>query len=524
MNTNNLYPYRRPRFLRALSLGFLAAALAFGGTSSVAAADDEVECDVSVEAMRLASQRKSDGVLARQHLSALNLSRSQARRLIPILEQVADHIVWRHEAESAILPEMVEAFTEFAEEDRLNQGFTPEVERATARVSHRYKVAGEQLVAQLIDLESQASKILSPEQRYYAGLEQAPGRGKQGAEDVRLNPNDRNRPTDARQRAESIRHDLEAINNEIRPRLSPLGRYLFDPAVFEDVCDIAGRLIPESMTQAIEVYQNGTEAYPLDLRDQHEGRIQCLRAEINNWNLINGLHLNIEQSQQILAAYDEAVRDNRHRTDEWVTSLKGMPADEMYTLERELESVLTPGQQEVLSIYKPCLVPPKNLKDPVRIGQAGDNSRYESWLTRARRVPRNDWYDQADAVIELEQEHEGALDPRDRQKRKMLLVNTIRKAAAMSDAEFELSKADLAESIMLTDRRLDLRAEIEEMADVQRKPGLTARFMINADFMSQLRTRAEQLAAGYVAEPTDLATGPQAENCDDGCAIDPKDH
>lgn len=518
---------RRPALAAAVWLSLLGAA---GLTVPCLAAPamipdgEETACDVTAQAVRIASQRTVDGTEARQFLMNLDLSRTQAKRLIPILEKVADHIMWRHESESALFPEMVEAFSAFAEEDRLNQGFTPEVEQRTARANNRYRDAAEQLITQLMVLESEASDLLSAQQRRYAGIERLATGQPTGAGDVRLNERDRIRPMDDRRKAEAIRRDLNAINHEVHPRLSSLGRHLFDPAVFEDVCRIAGQDMPDRMARALDVHRNGTESYPMSLRDQHDAHIACLRTEINNWNLINGLHLNLEQSQQILAAYERALRDQRWETGAWATTVNDLPRAALYALERDVEAAMTPGQKEVLGTYKACLIPPKNLKDPVRIGQAGNSSRYEVWLARSRTMPRDQWSDQADTLIDREQEHGGTLNPRDRQKRKMLLVNAVRRSAAMTDAEFELSKADLAESIMLPDRQLDLRAEIEQLADVHEQPGLTARFMINPDFMSQLRTRAEQLAAGYTADPTDLAAGPQAENCEDGCAINTDNH
>ncbi len=55
-------------------------------------------------------------------------------------------------------------------------------------------------------------------------------------------------------------------------------------------------------------------------------------------------------------------------------------------LEIAAESLLRPGQLEVLKTYKACLIPPKNLKDPVRVGQAaGSSTQMAKWLDRASR-------------------------------------------------------------------------------------------------------------------------------------------
>ena len=40
--------------------------------------------------------------------------------------------------------------------------------------------------------------------------------------------------------------------------------------------------------------------------------MKWLRSEINNWNLINGLHLGRKQIDQIVARYDWAAPMNRN--------------------------------------------------------------------------------------------------------------------------------------------------------------------------------------------------------------------
>ena len=48
---------------------------------------------------------------------------------------------------------------------------------------------------------------------------------------------------------------------------------------------------------------------------------------------------------------------------------------------------VTERQKEILAGFSPCLVPPRDLRNPERAGQASDHSRAEQLLTRLRRMP-----------------------------------------------------------------------------------------------------------------------------------------
>jgi hypothetical protein len=115
------------------------------------------------------------------------------------------------------------------------------------------------------------------------------------------------------------------------------------------------------------------------------------------------------------------------------------------------------------------------------------------------------------------------LDVRERRERFGLLVATAREAAEMSETEFEIEKADLALRIAPRDRVKELKAEIRTLARAEGRPGKVSKFMLKPLFIEQLRLRHRQLADGIVTAPTDLSDGPQAGNCEKGCAIKPKD-
>jgi hypothetical protein len=377
----------------------------------------------------------------------------------------------------------------------------------------------------LIELEQQAREVLKPAQRE---LLTNPPRRQQPARTAVPRRDARSRArAEARAREQARRkplHDaheeLHSLHKQRYARPGPISRHLLHPSVADQLCDIARMRVPEAISEATHVLTYGTQEYPSELIEQQKTEVQKLRAEINNWNLINGLHLSEDQIKEITTLYDRARQPGWEIVERDRRS--GVPRRQLFALEREVEQVLNTGQREVLSEYKACLLPPKNLKDPVRVGQASDNSRYERWLERARKLPKDKLAKQINEGLEREAEHFGELDRKERQQRVALMRRTVRKAAAMSDTEFELSKAELAAQIAPPDRVQEAKDKIATLSRELGETGVITQFMLNERFMDQLRQRGDQLAKGVSSKQTNLAKGPQADNCEEGCAIDGK--
>jgi len=486
------------------------------------------EEDCEDPAVRAHELRQRQAREARELVDRLGLSRTQARRLIPLAEEAAGLYAEAYEREAELLPQMLAAFAAFAQQDRLNQGFTPEVERRTARLNHQAKQIRERLDEQLVELEQRAGKILTAAQR--ERLEARPVQHRPLRPRVWRTDTRTRRRIAERQRAQArlaplnaAREELRELHRQTHPRPGKLGRLVLHPFGAERLCELAGlRRVPEAIREAAEVLRSGTSECPLDVAARQHAEIRRLRAEINNWNLINGLHLSAEQIEQIVSRYEQAAAPS------WQLVRRdprtGLTRQALVKLEREVEKLLNSGQREVLAEYKACLIPPKKLKDPVRVGQASDYSRYERWLEVARKLPARRLGRHIDAVLEREAEHFGELSRSERQKRVILLRRTVAEAARMSDAEFEAAKAQLAEKIAAPDRAQEVKQRIIALSRELGEPGPIAQFMLNRQFIDQLRIRGQQLAAGVSLEPVDLAVGPQAENCATGCAIDGPRH
>lgn len=427
---------------------------------------------------------------ARETVARLELSPAQARKLLPIADQAAALRVEHYEGEAARLSEVIDAFTAFAAEDARGQGFTPQVERRTARASHELKNARERLLRRLFELETDAAQYLSVEQRHRLAS-RGPGRGRAVGDGDRLS---------------AARRELADLTRELHPAPGPMGRYVLHPAGGEALAQLAGVASPPNVRRALDVLAHGTEAYPRAEFERGQTEVRRLREEINNWNLINGLNFTAEQMEQIIALHDAARR--RPATG------PRQRAESVVELEQAVTGVLNEGQRQVLGTYKPCLIPPKNLKDPVRVGQANDRSHLERWLERARKTPPNRLSRLADTLLDKEAEQYGKLARAERQKRKSLLVLTARKAAALSDVDFALRHGALAQQIAPPDRRQALRLEIDALAAERGQPGVVARFVLKPAFIAQLQqrlddTRAETNAGSAAGDPPDSTAAAQ---------------
>jgi len=425
---------------------------------------------------------------ARELVNRLKLSPRQARGMLAIAERAAALHVAYYEWQASRLPEAIEAFAAFAAEDARGQGFSPEVERRARAISHALKQKREQLTEALIGLEVEAAKCLTLEQRCLLDQTKSPRRPQ---------PSSGSTPD----RLALARQESADLASAMRPAPGPLGRYLLHPAAGPELARTAGVALPLSLQQALDVLTGGTSAHPRAEFERNRAQVERLRNEINNWNLINGLNFTVEQMQRIIALYDECanqavgLRQRRQQT---------------VALEQAVAEVLNAGQREVLRTYKPCLIPPRNLKDPVRVGQANDSSQLERWLERARRTPAARLPALVEGLLQREAEHYGPLSRAEQQKRKELLIRTARRAAAMSDVDFALRQCELAEQIAPRDRAQMLRDEIDTLARQRGQPGVLARFLLRPDFIDQLRQRLAATTETLAATRSD-PTAVQAE-------------
>ena len=496
----------------------------FGVVAGLAVLSPPAGAEETLEKALQTSQKKrqQEAAAVREVIARLDLNDQQVRRLLALAADAAKLHVEAYQTEARLQPEMLEAFAEFAREDSLDQGFTPSVEQRTARLIQESKATDERITARLIDLEKQATAILTPPQQQLikesGQAAETPHKTKTAApnqppELLRGHPAQRAAAAwqaDEKDPLILARRAMQTLHRQIHPELGPVGQNLLHPVAAVTLCQKLGTVANQDVREAAEIFDHGTTDYPMSQCLADKNRLARVRAEISNWNLINGLHLNGRQIDKIVALYGEAAIDGTAPSRPANKKPKHDAERQLAArvqLERSVEAVLNPGQQRVLAEFKPCLIPPKNLKDPVRVGQANDHSQQENWLSRARKMPEPQLRKSIDNVLAAEARHFGELNEQDRAARVALLIDAAQEAAKMTDVEFEINKADLAEKITPPDRIMQLKEKIAAISRERSLPGTISQFMLNQGFVDQLRARGQQLARGAGGKPAGQTAG-----------------
>lgn len=296
-------------------------------------------------------------------------------------------------------------------------------------------------------------------------------------------------------------------------------------------------------------------------------RIKMLKEQIEAQNLLNGLCLTREQLEALtqLARETQALRQEllsarrglAQRYLEECERLSGALAagpdiapevaqafhkaeqavkEAMLDYEREVSgrskkvaSILTPEQLEVVRTFKPCMLPPKDQKDPVRAGQSSENAHAEKLLDRVRQMEDERFEllkeEIADRAIERYEAGHQPFAEAERAAEVQRLVAEMERIRSMDEAEYQMNKREIAASIHPRDRAKELGEEAALIRS-ERMGGDADRERLVRFFLSDgaCAALAAKLAAskGYQpAPPTDLGSIEPAENCKDGsCALD----
>lgn len=139
-----------------------------------------------------------------------------------------------------------------------------------------------------------------------------------------------------------------------------------------------------------------------------------------------------------------------------------------------LKTILTPNQHSMIADFVPCVVPVRNLTNPERVGQAGDNSGLERALDRARGLPA-----QAlprftgrlkDRITELFRRRRAT--PAETEAVVGRVEDTIREARSLDETTWQLKRAELAGRLALPTRTLSGNALDRRIAEFLLAPNL----------------------------------------------------
>ncbi|GEM_PF-3094140 len=234
------------------------------------------------------------------------------------------------------------------------------------------------------------------------------------------------------------------------------------------------------------------------------GEAEGLTHEIGILNLINGLHLTRDQSRRLLAlarevrdlraetlaeheaevaAFRDALaelRETLRTTDAQIpprcgekvvaaeNAMKGIKhayEERLRGLDRDLGRVLSPEQIEVVREFNPCIIPPKNLKDPVRAGQsAGDHADVEMHVEHLRNMPTKAY----EAIVgpllgKMIEEWQPSLrlSSEEQVAERARLRALLDRARSITDAEFAMERPAIAKEVLA--RFTDLQEEFAEV-------------------------------------------------------------
>ncbi|MBM4082853.1 MAG: hypothetical protein FJ278_24310, partial [Planctomycetes bacterium] len=177
---------------------------------------------------------------------------------------------------------------------------------------------------------------------------------------------------------------------------------------------------PESLTTTIA---GGASRLPPAVRDGIL-KVEELRSDVSVLHLINGLHLTPEQTQKLLAKCREAkkIRDaaveqmtpllqkaqaafealkrellkdevrqetlaQAGQANDAFKALKEDFDKKMSALEDQTNQLFTDAQREVIRQFRPCVVPTKEERDPMRVGQAVSPEGFVKVLDHLRKAP-----------------------------------------------------------------------------------------------------------------------------------------
>jgi len=280
--------------------------------------------------------------------------------------------------------------------------------------------------------------------------------------------------------------------------------------------------------------------------------LEEVREEISLLNLLRGLYLSKDQAGKILelARKAQALRDtaavpflkDRERIVEAFGKLRdalylppgaekeaqekakgldhemkeaaGTAQDAIVGLEREVDAVLTEAQACIIEDFKPCLIPPHDLRNPVRVGQANDTPNMLGKIADLiHAAPPAFWEDRGGILLnkvagKLEEES-GAMSSTFKGDVRGRLNEIASRIRATSDVDYAVKRGGLAQELLLIDPRKALKQG-------HQKTGKNARWLLSDVTVRVLPRWIEAMDRLSVSD-----TGETAE--DAGLRLDQKD-
>jgi hypothetical protein len=265
-----------------------------------------------------------------------------------------------------------------------------------------------------------------------------------------------------------------------------------------------------------------------------------LKHHISFLNLLNGLHVTEEQFGQlieinteledftdgnkekfrklmedektVLVELEKVLRANKpipkrlkqkvHTTEGRSKKARRMIDEATVKYARRVEVVFTEEQKEVIAEFKPCTIPPKNLSDPVRVGQASDSEHVVNLLRKLRQLPEQIFDANLDKIVERHMQHlmeKKRLSSQEKEKEQARLVGFLRGVRSLDEVEFEMCKEELAGEYKWKDKTEDLRKELAELNKIRhpkRHKGKASHYFMSPEIIPVLEERLAEVRGG----------------------------
>ncbi|MEK7449677.1 MAG: hypothetical protein AAB019_09360 [Planctomycetota bacterium] len=268
--------------------------------------------------------------------------------------------------------------------------------------------------------------------------------------------------------------------------------------------------------------------------------VEKLRNDISFLNLINGLNLSETQLKELIAINQEAqtlkekyktsyqaftqemqsqfnelktvlsdgpnlppeIEKRANEINHQAKELKEKLQKELLVYQGKVETILTDAQKKVIEDFTPCLTPPKDQKNPVRVGQAKDNANVVKLLRRIREVPEEVYQEKREKLLakafEKFEKNKGPLTAEEKSLEEERLFDLVDEVRLMADEEFEINKEDIAKEFAIKDKAKELENQLKEISEYRYKDkkGLNkiGRFFLNELACPILQERLTKLA------------------------------
>lgn len=119
---------------------------------------------------------------------------------------------------------------------------------------------------------------------------------------------------------------------------------------------------------------------------------------------------------------------------------------------KKANKTLTPEQIEVVNSFKPCIVPPKDFRDPVRAGQALSDSRIKKMLENVRKIEDPRRLETvceriANKIINITHERFYKMSADEKTNKRNEIIQTLKQANALSDTDYELKEDEIIQRL-----------------------------------------------------------------------------